>query len=682
MPVSRPFAMSARFLPVTDTLAWTFVLVYADAMRAYRGPYWIGGSWQGWAGSLMAMGIYAGLLGLGVALLITATGRSAQIRALAADNAAPLAALAVWGLLTLLGGDPGITAALGLFALAAAYATASHVTRRLLPHVRAWLPFIVASAFSGGLISMAIVDEVFLLAPGRAPGVTAFTLVHTAFMLAVLTAAAALAGRAVPVVVALLGVVMATAPAGVLLLRPPQLPAPESAPPNLVFITFDALRADWISAYGGGVPMPAFERLSGEGIRFERAYTLGPWTIPSMFACFASNYPEALPPGADREQLALEMAAYRFDLDGKTLAERLLDEHILTAAYGGNTLLSDPEGILRGFALQQVWPHRPPVRYGMFEHAPLLQAAWFRLGLPGVEERPVDSTRILVRRAERFVRQNAGRPYFLWVHFMDPHAAFAPPARFRPDDVPWPVYCNADPRWGTPLTDADGRLEVSPAEQEAIQALYEGEMRYIDEALGQVLDALDQSGVRGRSFVVVSSDHGEEFWDHGEFGHGHSLYDEMVRAPLLVTGPGIPAGITLEQPVSHLDLMPTMAGFLGLEPEEAWLGIDRSADWSAGLDGPSEPVFAQGTNLYSRHGPQQMMITGGIKYIRSLEGEWETAYAIGPAPDIGAPVDLEPAEAERRAAVMDALPVRGLDTAPDLDESLREQLRAFGYVHE
>src|SRR5690606_4879026 len=119
---------------------------------------------------------------------------------------------------------------------------------------------------------------------------------------------------------------------------------------------------------------------------FERAYALGPWTVPSMFGCMASRYPDALTPGADREQLALEMAGYRFELGDATLAERLLKMGMLTAAFGGNMLLSNPEGILRGYALQQVWPHRPPVRYGLLEIAPQVQTVWHRLGMPGVEE--------------------------------------------------------------------------------------------------------------------------------------------------------------------------------------------------------------------------------------------------------------------------------------------------------
>ena len=679
MPRPYPSTRRSPLIPALDIVAWGVVLVYAEALRAHRSAYWPGPSWEGWLGSGMAFALYTVAIALVVALICAIGSVLPRLRNQLLDNAAPLAALAVWAVVAAIAGEPATTVGLGVFFLAAAYATAGYLLRHLRPEGRVWLPFALIVAFTGGFLSLSIADSLFFLTPARADAASAFTLVHVAFVLAVLAAAIPMAARAVPGVVAVLGLVMAFAPGMIWIVQPSRIPAPDGAPPNVVFITFDALRADWISTYGGPVPMPAFERLAGEGIQFEHAYTLGPWTIPSMFACIASQYPEALPPGADRDQLAAEMAGYRFEPGEATLAERATEAGALTAAFGGNSLLDHPDGILRGFVMHQVWPHRPPVRYGLLEHAPLLQAAWHALGLPGVEERPVDTTRILQARAETFIRRNAGGRYFLWVHFMDPHGAFAPPPRFRPVDSPWAVYCNADPRWETPLTDADGRLEVTDAEREAIRALYQGEMRYIDEALGAVLDTLDESGVRNRSFVIVSSDHGEEFWDHGEFGHGHSLYDEMVRAPLMVTGPGIPAAHSIAQPISHLDLIPTMASLLGVEADPGWLGINRAPHWLTGEPGPAEPVFAQGTNLYSRHGPQQMMIADGIKYIRSLDGDWETAYSLLD----GLEIALPPAEVQRRAGVMGALPVRG--TGPEgseLDETVQEQLRAFGYVHE
>lgn len=661
-----------------DIGAWAIVLTYADAVRAHRSPYWPGGSWEGWGGAAVAGLGYGLLIAIGALLLFAVPGRGRV--AFLRDAATPLAALAAWGALAALGGDPGWTSAMGLFLLAAPYAVLGHLIRDKAPAHRVWLPALVGVVFCGGMVSLAMGDYLFFLSDARATAVTAFSTLHVAFMLAVLAVAVPLAFRAAPLLIAVLAVVMALAPTPMLLAEPARPAPPDSVPPNVVLITFDALRTDWISAYGGHVPMPAFDRLSAEGIRFEHAYTLGPWTIPSMFGCMASRVPESLPPGLSTEEMGRAMSRYRFEPGDATLPERLAEAGIFSAAYGGNTLLNRPEGILRGYALHSVWPHRPPVLYGWFEQAPLWQRAWWVLGLPGVEERPVDTTRILRDRARAFITRNAPRPYFLWVHFMDPHGAFSPPPRFRPEGLPWAVYCNADPHWGTPLTDAEGRLAISDAERSAVQVLYEGEMRYVDQALGAVLDALEASGVGGRTMVIVTSDHGEEFWDHGEFGHGQSLHDELVRAPFLVRGPGIPAEAVIEQPLSQLDLVPTIAGVYGIDPDEGWLGVDRFPYWREGLPGPEGPVFAQGTNLYSRHGPLQMMIDDGIKFIRSLEGDWQTAYRLEAGSGIEAP--LSPAERRRREQVLDGLPVREGGVASAMDAAIEEQLRAFGYIHE
>ena len=386
--------------------------------------------------------------------------------------------------------------------------------------------------------------------------------------------------------------------------------------PNLLLVTSDTLRAGYCSAFGGPVPTPHLESLVGAGAAFDHTYSLAPWTLPSMLGLLSSSYPPSPSPERSVDERCEEIGRYRFPENTPTLAELLQTHGYATAAFVANTLLDDPNGFLRGVDTSIVVGHRTHVQTGFFEVVPLLQQV-LRAPFPGlVRPRPVDTTRILTTYASAFMKRN-DEPWFVWVHFMDPHTAYDPPDRYRTQQGPWPVFCNADPYWGKRDLDEHGMVELAPEYRDYVRSLYHGEIRYVDEALGDLLGSMTATGAKDRTYVCFTSDHGEEFWDHGNYGHGHSLYDELLHVPLIMAGPGI-ASQRIPEPFSAIHVVPTVAELLGLPADPAWRGVGVADALRA--ESPPKPAaaFAQATHPSITDEPSQCVRDGRWKLVRGM----------------------------------------------------------------
>ncbi|GMW00046.1 MAG: hypothetical protein AMXMBFR84_11840 [Candidatus Hydrogenedentota bacterium] len=467
--------------------------------------------------------------------------------------------------------------------------------------------------------------------------------------------------------------------------------APQAdAPPNLVIVTCDALRADWMSAYGGPVPTPNADTLSSRGVLFDRAYSLAPWTIPSMHGMFSSTYPFGLTPGASFDQWKEEVGRYAFP-DAPTLAEVIRSNGYATAAFTGNPLLGDPEGIMRGFQITASYPAHAPVRVSRWSQLPYMESLLFRFWPGAVDLRPVDSTAVLTTLARTFIQQNASRPFLLWVHMLDPHDPYDPPQALRgPERGPWPLFSPLAPYYGTPQLDDHGNIELSHAEQNYVRALYAADIRYADAGLGRILDALSEWGLDSNTYVVLSADHGEEMWDHGRFNHGQSLFDELVRVPLIVSGPGLEKG-RVQTPVSAIDVMPTLADLLGIAAPPEWQGMSLESSLLNPIEGAEgRPVMALGTNRYAWPNVYHMIVDSRWKLIHELTGDTISLYDL--ASDPGEQADLSGRQPETAARLLESLEEWRLQfplefTAADgatgetsETSDLLERIRSMGYV--
>ena len=301
--------------------------------------------------------------------------------------------------------------------------------------------------------------------------------------------------------------------------------APEAPRRNLILISVDTLRADRLGCYGyDRETSPAVDRLAREGTLFTDACAPSPWTLPSHASMFTGLYPRRN--GA---------TGVRFGMpeDVTTLAQHLAGYGYATAAIVTNSLLGT-NGLDRGFA------HHVQVDKG--GPHPSATAAE---GIAWLEERPAD------------------RPFFLLLHFIDPHADYGTLDEVRERFV--------EPYDGELLGKSEelyafveGRLELTEADARHLSNLYDGAVRQLDGEIERVTAYLRAEGLLDETLVVFTSDHGEEFLDHGGVLHGLTHFDEVARVPLILRGPGIEAGRRVETPVSLVDLVPTCLRELGL----------------------------------------------------------------------------------------------------------------------
>jgi arylsulfatase A-like enzyme len=299
---------------------------------------------------------------------------------------------------------------------------------------------------------------------------------------------------------------------------------------NIVLITIDTLRADHLGAYGyARRTSPRIDALAKEGTLFERAFTHWPKTRGSFAIMLTGRYPSTN--GYSKTHPAL------LDLN-PTLASVLADEGYVTAAFVDNANVAAHLGFAKGFGIY-------------FE-------AWQQKQL--VSE--TDRARAITAESKRFLRQDhGGRPFFLWVHYVNPHAPYTPPPPF-------------DTAFADAAASAGPRLPVVPGfhggipKQWAIGgkehladyvALYDGEIAAVDQQAGEILDELRDSGHWGRTVVVLTSDHGESLGEHDYFfDHGEDLFDPCLEIPLVLVVPGEAGGRRAGALASTLDVVPTV----------------------------------------------------------------------------------------------------------------------------
>lgn len=347
--------------------------------------------------------------------------------------------------------------------------------------------------------------------------------------------------------------------------------------PNVVLISIDTLRADVLGAYGGRVgTTPALDRLAAEGVVFESALTPAPWTLPALASAMTGLLPRNHGAGAITNRLdPLGRAA--LDTSVTTLARTLAANGWQTQAIVTNPYLLPQFGLGAGFAAYENLTFLSEAAIAGRTNA----GQWLLRRLaPGLVVGDRGSE--VSERAVRWLADaDRGRPFFLWLHYIDPHGPYGGAGTTRHKSFRGDSFFGAatsaaplDVRSPEPVRLRSGEVRLGPEEREAVRALYRSEVAEVDRQVGRVFDALDARGLRASTLVVILSDHGEEFWEHGGVEHGHSLYDEVLRVVLLLRWPGeLPAGARVGSLVSLVDLVPTLHELLGLEPPLATDGI-------------------------------------------------------------------------------------------------------------
>ena len=308
--------------------------------------------------------------------------------------------------------------------------------------------------------------------------------------------------------------------------------APPKTARNLVLIVIDTLRRDHLSAYGyERDTSPRLRALATEGTTFQ-GYATASWTKPSVASILTGLHPV-------RHQAVLADA---LPDSAHTLAEYLDERGYQTLAITSNAHISPVFGFGQGFD----------------EFEPLMRE-FDTAELPV----PADLSRALLERIEKLEP-----PYFLYLHYLDPHAPYDPETAW--DGTPLPPHL----RERAPMRGVDMKhqrfVERDPQFIRDAIDLYDGEIRGVDRNIEEVLRALGERGLMDSTLTVVTADHGEEFEEHGRMGHGKTLYEEGVGVPLIFHAPGIVAAGARYGTASILDILPTALDLLGFpaEPSE------------------------------------------------------------------------------------------------------------------
>ena len=414
--------------------------------------------------------------------------------------------------------------------------------------------------------------------------------------------------------------------------------------PNVVLYVVDTVRADRLGAYGYEKPTsPRLDAFAQSAILFENAYAQSSWTRPAVASLFTGLLPPAHRTVGRRSVLPEEAT---------TLTE------ILSAnGYEGLGLVRNPNvgaafGFSQGFAR-------------------------FRS-----EDRERDETMLDRVRLWLDERQAAEGPFFLYLHAIDPHGPYSPAREFEQmfDAGGAPTHY----RTVNYLLQLNrGEVEPDGGTAEAMSRLYDAEVAQNDRAFGQLLDELDARGLAGDTAVIYVSDHGEEFEEHGRWEHGVSLYEEVLRIPFVMRLPGI-APRRIETPAQHVDLLPTLLAYLGIEAP-ATDGRDLLSEPKRGADPPD--IYA---HLDVDNHRSSTVIRGHYKLVlpqSPSQGSGPMLFDL--EADRDERENLAPSRPEIVRRMMELLAGRGLagEVEPaveleddQIDEDLRRRLRALGYV--
>jgi arylsulfatase A-like enzyme len=429
-------------------------------------------------------------------------------------------------------------------------------------------------------------------------------------------------------------------------------PAPAGAP-NVLLIVLDTVRAQNLSLHGyDRRTSPELERLAASGVRFERALSSAPWTLPSHASMFTGRFPHELSTGWFTP----------LDATYATLAEVLSAHGYDTAGFVANTIYASYEhGLDRGFARYEDYPLSPAqVLLSSSLGRKLTNIGWLR--------RLVHNHQILGRKDApevnrdflRWLSRERKRPFFAFLNYLDAHEPYLPPAPFEDRFGPARPRRNSLIVNRTNSAERSEKWKMSPEEVQAEILAYDASIAYLDSHLGRLFGELRARGMLDHTLLIVTSDHGEEFGEHGVFSHGNSLYWPSLHVPLLISFPGrVPAGRVVREPVSLRDLPATVVDLAGLRGATHFPGSSLARHWpgasapgthdGGAVPGVTPPLaeVGPGIGVPERYpiskGPMQSLVAEGRHYIRNGDGReelydlesdpWESRDLAGSAED-------------------------------------------------
>jgi len=352
--------------------------------------------------------------------------------------------------------------------------------------------------------------------------------------------------------------------------------------PNVVLVVMDAVRADHLSCYGyRRKTSPNIDCLAKKGVLFERAFSTAEWSYPSHASIFTGKYP------SHHSTLGKDIFLHK---ENTTIAEILSWNGYQTIGLSSNELLSPINGFNKGFQKYFVFDIPPKIRsvFGSIKQSPKDFARTFIYGGDGYTYRNIEKIKGFLKNCRR------EEPFFLFTNLYNCHAPYNPPRPFKEHfcgslDRP-PFYTMefifhmifGHPGGKIPgfnvqklnLIASEGgqysfmakEFQMSEKEWEVIKSWYDGEILYLDYRIGELIDFLQDREILENTLLIITSDHGENFGEHGLASHQFCLYDTLIHVPLIMVYPDvIPRGRKISSLVSHIDIFPTILNLLNIK---------------------------------------------------------------------------------------------------------------------
>lgn len=455
---------------------------------------------------------------------------------------------------------------------------------------------------------------------------------------------------------------------------PARADLPAGRPQHVILITVDTLRSDMIGAeHDGAAPTPAIDALFADSTVFTGARAAAPWTKPSVASILTGLSP--LVHGATHRTRILPPEVH-------TLAEHMQDAGYTTIGVGLNVHLEPVFRFQQGF--DEYWfPARND--WGVSLGARILE---YLDGHRWPEIFPT-TTAIADRAIERLASRT-DEPVFLWIHILDPHWPYHPPEGFVPPRSPDSRIAD---RWGEHDTVTNvqaGSTKLGAADQERVRDLYRGEIAYVDTNLARLIDFLKSAGIYDDALIAFTSDHGEEFWEHGGFEHGHTMFDEVLRVPLAFKLPGGTLKTRFDAIVTNESLTPTLLDLVGQpNTKNAFTSPSLAPYLDPTLEEPAPaPIFSAATYY---HGEKRAVIFDGLKAVLELDTGRMQLYELATDPqemssltaarpeDVKRAAELLGARVEAANALREAI---GLDEDQTVDagDAIKRALDKLGYL--
>ena len=454
--------------------------------------------------------------------------------------------------------------------------------------------------------------------------------------------------------------------------------AQEGEPPNIVLISVDTLRPDHLGAYGYAKnTSPRIDELAAAGAIFENAVSSSSWTLPAHAALFT---------GLSDSVHGCDDSDRRLDESHLTLAERFGELGYRTVGFFAGPFLHPTFGLAQGFeryidcSSYADQSKQVALDAGNLDIAEIVDAS----------HRDVTNPKVAAQVKQWLANHKTddkNTPFFMFIHLWDVHFDFVPPP---------PYDTMFDPDYRGSLTGEDFfrnpavNPRMSRVDLDHILALYDGEIAWTDHHIGKILDDLAASGAMDNTIVALVSDHGEEFFEHAGKGHRFTLYDEVIRIPMILFYPAkIPAGTRVETATSIIDIFPTLLDLAGFEASSQPMGRSLVPLFDGEPDLGTRLAISQlntlGRNITTFRGVDKKLLQDN-----TTGRAWTYDLRIDHRERLGNPMGGPIADWEREL-IAETKRLRGWlrerkqalsapTVAPELSDRLVEQLKLLGYL--